>query len=120
MIAEEGDFSLGTSAVLYSIPNVVAIPVAVGWNKLADRSAGAEIWFAAAGQLVQVSKQRQDGWTYGSVLHDTVPDRDSIPFSAEGISSSAGWFRTDATERALPEQLKELSDAMGSDLSGAM
>ena len=52
VIAEEGEFSLGTSAVLYSIPNVVAIPVAVGWNKLADRSAGAEIWFAAAGQLV--------------------------------------------------------------------
>jgi len=51
VIAEEGNFSLGTSAILYSIPNVVAIPVAIGYNALADRRGGG-IYFAWFGQLV--------------------------------------------------------------------
>ena len=51
VIAEEGNFSLGTSAILYSIPNVVAIPVAIGYNALADRRGGS-IYFAWFGQLV--------------------------------------------------------------------
>lgn len=65
------------------------------------------------GQLIQVSKQRTDGWTYGTIIFDEDDDREEIAFATKGISSDCGWFPTEATSHADPDQLARLAEAMG-------
>lgn len=63
------------------------------------------------GQLVQTSKQRPDGWAYGSVVFDPVPERP--PVDIQGISGSTGWFPLAMTELPNDGQLRRWQQAMG-------
>merc|ERR1719231_1450517 len=62
------------------------------------------------GQLLQVSKQRKDGWAFGSVVHDDV---ERPPLGVDGLSTQAGWFQLARTSLASHEQLKKLQDKLG-------
>jgi len=73
--------------------------------------AGEDALLLHAGQLVQTSKQRPDGWAYGSVIYDEIEDRP--PVTADGLSSSAGWFPLDVTEPPSMAQLEKLQSKMG-------
>lgn len=71
----------------------------------------AEALIVRVGQLIQISKQRPDGWAYGSVVLDTI---DRPPIGVDGLNTSAGWFPMKAcTEPATQEQLKELQAQLG-------
>jgi len=66
-----------------------------------------------AGSVLQVSKTRPDGWTYGSVvLHggDEAADR---AYVQDGVSLSTGWFPLECTDVPSVEQLSKLQDALG-------
>jgi len=73
--------------------------------------AGETVLVLHVGQLVQTSKQRPDGWSYGSVIYDEVEDRPGS--TAEGISSTAGWFPTEFTGIPNAKQLEKLQKSMG-------
>jgi len=64
-----------------------------------------------AGQLLQTSKQRPDGWAFGSVVFDPMDDRP--PIAVDGISTQAGWFPLGKTDLPTPAQLEELQKVMG-------
>jgi hypothetical protein len=64
-----------------------------------------------AGQLVQTSKIRPDGWAFGSVTYD--PQESRPPLGIDGVSHSAGWFPLAATERPTPDQMAELQKRLG-------
>jgi len=63
------------------------------------------------GQLVQLSKQRPDGWAFGSIVFD--PEADRAPIDVDGFSGSSGWFPLEYTVIPSNEQLKGWQDAMG-------
>ena len=63
------------------------------------------------GQLVQVSKQRSDGWAFGSVIYDEQEDRP--PIAVEGVSTQAGWFALERTELPSPQQFARLQKVLG-------
>ena len=62
-------------------------------------------------QLLQVSKQRPDGWAFGSVVLDPMEDRP--PLGVDGVSTQAGWFPLSCTEHPSPAQLEALQQRMG-------
>jgi poly [ADP-ribose] polymerase 10/14/15 len=62
------------------------------------------------GSIVQVSKQRSDGWAYGNVIYN--PDGEMAPPS-DGISFDAGWFPMEYTTPPTKEALKQLQDMVG-------
>jgi poly [ADP-ribose] polymerase 10/14/15 len=63
------------------------------------------------GQLIQTSKQRPDGWGYGSVIYDETEDRKVR--TVEGISAMAGWFPLECTSIPNAAQLEKLQARMG-------
>jgi len=63
------------------------------------------------GQLVQTSRQREDGWAYGSVVFDPEPER--TPIIMEGISSTSGWFPINCSALPTNAQLRGWQAAMG-------
>ena len=63
------------------------------------------------GQLLQTSKQRPDGWAFGSVVLDVMTDRP--PIGVDGMSTQAGWFPLDKTALPSQEQLSTLQKKMG-------
>lgn len=62
------------------------------------------------GQLLQTSKQRSDGWAYGSVIHD---EAERPPVGVDGLSTQAGWFPLSLTCLPTPAQLEALQAKMG-------
>ena len=66
-----------------------------------------------SGQLLQISKQRPDGWVFGSVVLDTNCPDGRPTSGAEGFSSSAGWFPLEKTDVASTEQLAQLQKSLG-------
>ena len=70
------------------------------------------------GQLVQTSKQRPDGWAFGSVVLDVMEERPAI--SVDGMSTQAGWFPLACTDLPAPEQLSELQGKMGANANNAL
>jgi len=63
------------------------------------------------GQLVQTSKQRSDGWAFGSVVLDVTDDRP--PAGVERMSTQAGWFPLSKTKLPSKDQLASLQKKMG-------
>ena len=70
------------------------------------------------GQLIQTSKQRKDGWAFGSVVFDEVPDR--APIGIEGLSTQAGWFPLAFTTHPSSGQLESLQKSMGGDAAKSL
>lgn len=68
-------------------------------------------------QLLQVSKQRPDGWAFGTVVYDEV---DRPPLGVPGLSTQAGWFPLDMTTVANSQQLKALQEKMGGEAADAL
>ena len=64
-----------------------------------------------AGQLLQTSKQRPDGWAFGSVVLDVMADRP--PIGVDGMSTQAGWFPLERTAMPSPDELSGLQKKMG-------
>merc|ERR1719440_1302060 len=64
-----------------------------------------------AGQIIQASKNRPDGWSYGSVIYDEVEDRAAS--AAEGISATTGWFPLNHTDLPNAAELEKLQSRMG-------
>ena len=69
------------------------------------------------GQLLQVSKQRPDGWAFGSVVYDEI---DRPPLGVDGLSTQAGWFPVAHTAIATPDQLAKLQEKMGGSSADAL
>ena len=65
--------------------------------------------------IVQVSKQRDDGWIYGSVVLNASKDEgaDLKRYGADGVSLSSGWFPEKVSDIPTADQLKEMQKAMG-------
>ena len=64
--------------------------------------------------IVQVSKQREDGWIYGSVVLNAGDEgRDARAYVEDGISLSSGWFPESVSDVPTADQLKEMQKAMG-------
>ena len=65
--------------------------------------------------IVQVSKQRDDGWIYGSVVLNASKDEseDLKTYGADGVSLSSGWFPEKVSDIPTADQLKEMQKAMG-------
>merc|ERR1711965_307402 len=63
----------------------------------------------------QVSKQRDDGWIYGSVVLNASKDEaaDLKRYGADGVSLSSGWFPEKISDIPTADQLKEMQKAMG-------
>ena len=59
--------------------------------------AGEDLLILHQGQLLQISKQRPDGWTFGSVCYDEQCPDGRPPSGTEGFSTSTGWFPLDKT-----------------------
>jgi len=68
-------------------------------------------------QLLQVSKQRPDGWAFGSVVYDEI---DRPPLGVDGLSTQAGWFPLARTAVATPDQLAKLNEKMGGSAADAL
>jgi len=66
-----------------------------------------------AGQLLQTSQTREDGWAYGNVMYDPVPDRMNV--SGQGASTMAGWFHMSRTDMPTTKQMTELAKQIGGD-----
>jgi len=70
-----------------------------------------------AGSIVQISRQRPDGWAYGSVVYNPDEDKDFVMglsgISSEHISFDAGWFPLSVTEMPTREALQQLQQMMG-------
>ena len=64
-----------------------------------------------AGQLLQTSKTRPDGWAFGSVVLDVMDERP--PIGVDGMSTQAGWFPLSKTDLPTPAQLGKLQQQMG-------
>ena len=64
--------------------------------------------------IVQVSKQREDGWIYGSVVLNAGDEgRDTRDYVEDGVSLSSGWFPDNVSDIPTADQLKEMQKAMG-------
>ena len=83
-----------------------------------DELQGEDLLLLAAGQLLQVSKMRADGWCFGSVMLDTMENRKSP--NVAGVSTQAGWFPTANTAIANAEQLGRLQKKMGANAATAL
>ena len=79
--------------------------------------AGEDFLLLRQGQLVQTSRQRADGWAYGSVILDEMNDRP--PLNQNGVSTDAGWFPLRMTGHPTPAQLEQLQSQMGGVGAGA-
>ena len=64
---------------------------------------------------MQVSKQRDDGWIYGSVVLNSSKDEaeDMKRYGDDGVSLSSGWFPEKVSDIPTAEQLREMQKAMG-------
>lgn len=71
-----------------------------------------------AGQLLQTSSIRTDGWARGQVVLDPLEGR--APSGVEGISTVSGWFPLAHTALPNPEQLESLQAKMGDNASDAL
>ena len=70
------------------------------------------------GQLIQTSKQRPDGWAFGSVVLDIMEDRP--PLGIDGLSNQAGWFpKNEYTTHPSKEQMQQLQALLGGDDAGS-
>ncbi len=63
-----------------------------------------------AGQLVKISRRRDDGWCFGSVVYD---EGGPSPITEIGVSSQTGWFPVSYTSMPSAEQLVKLQTALG-------
>lgn len=70
------------------------------------------------GQLLQTSKTRPDGWSFGSVVYDPAGSRP--PIDIDGLSVSAGWFPVAATDLPTAEQMAALQKLMGGGAADAL
>ena len=70
------------------------------------------------GQLVQTSKQRSDGWAFGSVVVDVMDDRP--PIGIDGLSTQAGWFPLRCTYFLSTEAMSKLQKKMGDGANEAL
>jgi len=80
--------------------------------------AGEDALIMFEGQILQTSKQRNDGWAFGSVVHDVMEDRP--PLGVDGLSTQAGWFPLSRTQHPSADQLKVLQKQMGDNASDAL
>jgi poly [ADP-ribose] polymerase 10/14/15 len=64
------------------------------------------------GSIVQLSKQRQDGWAFGNVIY--TEEEDTLPeIVSENVSRDAGWFPISCTKVASKEDLAKLQQRLG-------
>ena len=93
---------------LASVSTVVARPAEIATD---------DALLMRVGQLLQVSKQRPDGWAFGSVVYDEI---DRPPLGVDGLSTQAGWFPVAHTAIATPDQLAKLQEKMGGSSADAL
>lgn len=78
--------------------------------------AGEVLLALKVGSIVQLSKQRPDGWAFGTVLfqgdQETV-DKYAESAATDTISHDAGWFPLSCTAMPTKESLQQLSTMMG-------
>ena len=90
-------------------------PPSTGWGEARPE----ELWDQDAlllrkDSIVQVSKQRDDGWIYGSVvLNEGDEAADLKRYGDDGVSLSSGWFPEKVSDIPTAEQLREMQKAMG-------
>jgi len=65
------------------------------------------------GSLVQLSKQRPDGWAFGNVVFDIKDGQDDEGDYPEHISRDAGWFPFSCTTPPSKGDLAKLQKQMG-------
>ena len=80
-------------------------------DKKPDEICGEDSLILHKGQMVQTSKQRPDGWVFGSVIFDPMDSRP--PMAVEGVSTQAGWFPLDRTDLPKPHELEQMQKQMG-------
>jgi poly [ADP-ribose] polymerase 10/14/15 len=64
----------------------------------------------SVGSIVQLSKQRPDGWAFGNVL---LSEGDEAFSKVEGISTDAGWFPMNCVDMVGKDDLERLAKLMG-------
>lgn len=96
-------------------PAMVAAAASDGLLAPAELAAsGEDFLLLRSGQLVQASRQRADGWAYGSVIFDEMDAEGGRPPISEGrVSTNAGWFQLACTGHPTPAQLEALQAKLG-------
>jgi poly [ADP-ribose] polymerase 10/14/15 len=65
----------------------------------------------AVGSIVQISKQRPDGWAFGNVLLNEAGDDHFV--DTDAVSYDAGWFPLSCVDMPKKEDLERLAKMMG-------
>jgi poly [ADP-ribose] polymerase 10/14/15 len=82
-------------------------------NRVPSDLSGEMLLAMKAGSIVSISKQRPDGWAYGSVVYKPDEGSTLVTDQTEKISFDAGWFPLNATEPPTREALEKLQQMMG-------
>ena len=104
----------GRAAAASARVHPAAPPREADTSKRPDELLGEDALLLRTGSMVQISKQRPDGWAYGTVLlrdGDAAADRGYA--AAEGVSLDTGWFPLAVTDVPTVEQLGVLQKALG-------
>ena len=80
---------------------------------LPEDLAGEDLLILHEEQLIQTSRRRPDGWTFGHVCYDKLCPDGRPASRVDGFSTSAGWLREELTEVATAEQLRALQELLG-------
>ena len=80
---------------------------------LPEDLAGEDLLILHEEQLIQTSRRRPDGWTFGHVCYDKLCPDGRPASRVDGFSTSAGWLREELTEVATAQQLRALQELLG-------
>lgn len=65
------------------------------------------------GSIVQLQKQRPDGWAFGNIIYDIDGEDAHGSPASENVSFDAGWFPLACTSMPTKEALSKLQNLMG-------
>lgn len=110
MLVPVGDQSASMKTLSKSSSTSSAGSTASCSSQVPGELAGEVLLALKAGSIVQLSKQRPDGWAFGNVIYRIDAEEE---IAADNISRDAGWFPLSCTTMPTKDALKQLSNMMG-------